>query len=118
MGPTLNDRLPKLTNTEYMPIIDASSVYHNLKLNKKSLYLTMFACQFIRYRFTRLPFGVAPAGVVFQPKINKVFKVLPNVFHITDDVLIVGYDANGRDHDRTLRCLIQLYCSENLKLKK
>ena len=34
-GPTLNDILPKLTGVKYMSIIDASSGYHNLKLDKK-----------------------------------------------------------------------------------
>ena len=33
-GPTLDDILPKLDNVKYMSIIDASSGYHNLKLDK------------------------------------------------------------------------------------
>ena len=33
-GPTLNDILPKLSNVKYMSIKDASSGYHNLKLDK------------------------------------------------------------------------------------
>ena len=49
--PMLNDILPKLNNVKYMSIIDAISGYHNLKLDKKSLYLTTFACPFGRYRY-------------------------------------------------------------------
>ena len=49
MGPTLNDILPKLYNVKYMPIIDASLGYHNLQLDTKSSYLTMFTCPFGRY---------------------------------------------------------------------
>ena len=45
-GPTLNDILPKLNNVQYMSIIDASSGYHNLKLDKQSSYLTTFSCPF------------------------------------------------------------------------
>ena len=33
-GPTLNDILPKLNNVQYMSIINASSGYHYLKLDK------------------------------------------------------------------------------------
>ena len=33
-----------------------------MKLNKKFLYLTKFACQFDRYRFAWMPFGVATGG--------------------------------------------------------
>ena len=53
--PTLNNILPKLNNVKYMSIIDASSRYHNLKLDKCSSNLTTFACQFGRYMYKQLP---------------------------------------------------------------
>ena len=43
-GPTTNYIFLKLTYMCYPMLIDASSKYHNLKLNKKSSYLTKFAC--------------------------------------------------------------------------
>ena len=49
----------------YMTITDASSGYYNLKCNRKFSLLSTFASQFGRYRFARLPFGVAPAGEIF-----------------------------------------------------
>ena len=39
---------------------------------------------------------------MFQRKMDEIFKGLPNVFGIADDILILGYDADSRDHDRTL----------------
>ena len=99
----------------YMTMTDTSSVYHNLKHDRKSSYLTTFPCQFGRYRLIRLSFGVAPMEDMFQRKINEIFKGLPNVFCIADDILIVGYDHNGRDHDRTLKQVVQFCCQENLK---
>ena len=45
-GPTLNDILPRLNNVQYMSITDMSLVYHNLKLDEKSSYLTTFTCLF------------------------------------------------------------------------
>ena len=47
----LNDILPRLNNVKNMLIIDASSGYHNLKLDEKSVYLTTFACPFGMYRY-------------------------------------------------------------------
>ena len=47
-GPTLNNILPKLNNVKYLSIIDASSGYHNLKLDEKSLFLTTFMCQILQ----------------------------------------------------------------------
>ena len=101
--PTSNDILPKLTNAHFMTIIDASSHYHSLRLNEEPMYLTMFTCQFGRYRFTRLPFEVMPVDDVFQQKRDKIFKDLPNVFGIAHNILIAGYSADHRDHDRTVR---------------
>ena len=50
-GPTLDDILPTLNNMQYISIIDASSGYHNLKLDKQSSYLTTFSCPFGRYQY-------------------------------------------------------------------
>ena len=61
-GMTLKDILPKLNNVTYIPIIDASSGYHNLQLDEKSLYLTTFTYQFGRYRCKQLPFRAVPLG--------------------------------------------------------
>ena len=50
-GPTLNDILATLNNIQYMSIINASSGYHNLKLDKQSSYLSTFSCPFGRYQY-------------------------------------------------------------------
>ena len=79
-----------------------SSGYHNLKLQVKSSYLTTFACQFGRFRYKRFSFGAAPAGDVVQRKLDEIFKKLPKVFGILDDILVVGYDSDSKDHDATV----------------
>ena len=76
-GPTVNDIFPKVINMYYLTLIDASSGYHNLILDKKTSYLTTFSFQFSRSRFMRLPFGIVPAGDMFQSKINKASKTCP-----------------------------------------
>ena len=37
-----------------------------------------------------------PSCDMFQQKIDKTFKDLPNVFGIADDILILGYDADSK----------------------
>ena len=39
---------------------------------------------------------------MLQCKIDDIFMELPNVFGTTDDILIVGYAADGKDHNRML----------------
>ena len=74
-GLTLIDILLKLNNAQYISIIDAGLGYHNLNLDEKSSYLTTFACYLGRYRYKRLLFGTAPAGDMFQRKIDKYLKI-------------------------------------------
>ena len=44
-----------------------------------------------------LPFGVLPAGDMFQRKIDELFQGLPNVFGIDDDIFIAGFNELGRE---------------------
>ena len=117
-GPTLNNILPKLNNVQYMSIINASLGYHNLKLDKQSSYLTMFACQFGRYRYKYLPFGAAPVGNMFQCKIDEIFNDIPNVFGIADNILVIGCDKDGTDHDEAVHKVLRQCQDVNLKLNE
>ena len=44
---------------------------------------------------------MAPAGDMFQQRSSEIFKDLPNVFGIADYILIVGYDTDDGDLDKT-----------------
>ena len=63
----------------------------------------------------RLLFGAAQTGDMFQHKTGEIFKILPDVFGIADDILVVGYDTDGKDHDEMLQ---QICRWVNLKLDK
>ena len=59
-----------------------------------------------------------PAGDMFQRKIDEIFKDLPNVFGIAEDILVVGYDIDGKEHDDVLWRVLQICREVNLKLNK
>ena len=61
---------------------------------------------------------MAPAGDMFQCKIDEFFKELPNVFGIANNIEIVGNDADDRDCDRALTGVMQIWHKENLQLNK
>ena len=106
-------------NVKYLSLIDVRSWYHNLKLNDRPSYFTTFTCQFSRYRYKRLPFGAASPGNMFQHKINKIFKNLPNVFGIADAILVVGHDIDGKDYNEMLQQVLQICRGRwTLKLNK
>ena len=55
---------------------------------------------------------------MFQCKIDEIFSDMPNVFGITDNILVIGYDENGADHDAAVVKLLWQCKEVNLKLNK
>ena len=94
-----------------------SSSYHNLKLDKQSSYLTTFSCSFGRHGYKCLPFRAVPAGDMFQCKINEIFNDMPNVFGIADNILVIGYDKNGANHNEAVYSVLRWCQDVNLKTK-
>ena len=101
-----------------MSIIDVSSGFPNLKLDMQSSYLTTFSCPFGKYRYKCLPFGAVLAGDMFQRKINEIFNDIPNVFGIADDILVIGYNKDGADHNEAVYNVLDWCQDVNLKLNK
>ena len=92
-----------------MTRIDARSGYHNLKYNKMFMP-NHFSTFILQIQICHTTIWTGAAGYMFQPKkeINKIFKDMPNVFDIADNLLLLGYDVDGRDHDRILSQPMQI----------
>ena len=43
---------------------------------------------------------------------------MPYIFGITADILVLGYEDNGRDHDKMMQKVLQRFREVNLKLNK
>ena len=46
-------------------------------------------------------------GNMFQCKIDKIFNDMPNVFGIADDILVIGYEKDGADHDEAVDSVLK-----------
>ena len=44
---------------------------------------------------------------MFQLEIDEIFNDMLNVFGIADDILVVGYKNDGRNHDETVQKVLQ-----------
>ena len=55
---------------------------------------------------------------MFQRKVDEIYKDLPNLFGIADNILVVQYDVDGKDHDDTLKSVLQRGRLVDLKLNK
>ena len=55
---------------------------------------------------------------MFQCKIDEIFNDMPNVFHIADNMLVIGYNIDGADHDEAVYKVLKQCQDVNLKLNK
>ena len=78
----------------------------------------MITCPFGRYRYKHLPFGAVLAGNMFQHKIDDIFNDIHNVFCIADDILVIGYDKDGTDHNEAVYKVLRQHQDVNLNLNK
>ena len=68
---------------------------------------------------TDTPFRAAPAGDMFQKKIDELFSNMPNVFGIAYGILIAGFDEQVRtNHNKTLEKVLHVCRQVNLNLNK
>ena len=57
-------------------------------------------------------------GDMFQCKMDEIFNDMPNIFGIVDNILVIGYNKDGADHDAAVHKVLR-WCREvNLKLNK
>ncbi|XP_053687067.1 uncharacterized protein K02A2.6-like [Sabethes cyaneus] len=62
---TLDEILPELGKAKIFSTVDAKKGFWHVELDESSSKLTTFWTPFGRYRWTRLPFGIAPAPEIF-----------------------------------------------------
>ena len=95
---TLDDILPKLSGAKKFSIVDSTRSFFNLGLTERALLLTTFDTMYGRYCYLRVPMGASLSSDIYQYKVDKIFKDIPQCIGIADDIVIFGYN----DHDATL----------------
>lgn len=99
--PCREDIEADLADAKFFSWLDANAGFHQIALDKQLSKICTFATPFGRYRFLRLPFGIASASEVFQKALNEVFDGLAGVRVYVEDVLIWG--GTRAEHDERLR---------------
>lgn len=104
--PRREDIEAELAGAQYFSRLDANSGFHQIPLDNATSNICTFSTPFGRYRFLRLPFGIAAAPEVFQKAMSEIFDRAAGVQVYVDDVLIYG--ATKDEHDARLRHALQL----------
>ena len=88
--PTVNKLLLEIPNAKFFSKCDVRSGFWHVRLDDRSSRLTTFATPFGRYRWLRMPFGIAPASEIFQRLLEQQLEDLEGVKNIHDDILVWG----------------------------
>ena len=118
--PTIEEILPELAKAKIFSVADAKNGFWQVKLDEPSSFLTTFWTPFGRYRWLRMPFGIATAPEEYQRRQHEVLEGLVGVHVVADDILITGQGETEeealKDHDRNLVALLERARAVNLKL--
>ena len=88
-------------------MVDSTSSFFNHKLDNDSSKLTTFGTPFGRYRYLRMPMGASLSSDVYQYKVDAHLEKIGNCMAIADDIIMFGYREDGKDHDETVREVLE-----------
>lgn len=111
---TIEEILPQLHGKQYFSVADTRKGYWHVELDHESSLLCTFNTPFGRYRFKRLPFGVNVSQDIFQRKLDEVYKDIPNVNGIADDIIIAG--STQQEHDQAFLNMLEATRKNNVSL--
>jgi len=120
--PTIEDVLPDLANAKVFTKLDCKNGYWQVKLDEDSSTVTTFNTPFGRCKWTRMPFGISPAGDVFQRRLDQAIEGLAGVRTVADDLLIIGNGESVADavkyHVTKLEALLGRCRERGIKLNE
>ena len=80
--PTIEYNLSLFAGAKVFSKLNANSGFRQIPLDEESSYLITFITPFGRFRFLRLPFGIASAPENFQRRMSHVLEGLPGVIYV------------------------------------
>ena len=91
--PKINEMLLKLKGFKYATSLDLNMGYYHIQLRKNASNLCIIILMWGKYRYKRLPMGVANSPEIFQQKMNDLFHGLDFIRSYIYDILILtkGY---------------------------
>jgi transposase InsO family protein len=91
---------PKFRGAKFFSKMDMTAGFWQVLLDEASSRLCTFSTPFGRYRYLRLPFGIAPAPELFHRIVGDVLDGMVGAMHFVDDVLVWG--ETQEEHDQRL----------------
>lgn len=115
--PLIDEIIDDLAHSKFFSTLDIYSAFFCVELDTDSRDFTSFQNSYFRYRFKRLPMGLANSPATFQRAMNLIFKdMLGQGLRIYLDDLII-YTKTAEEHFAMLQKIFQRLRENNLKLK-
>lgn len=115
--PIIDDILDGLSGAQYFTTLDLKGAYYHITMDEDSRDCTAFTAGNFKYRWIKMPMGLAAAPFTWMRTVNTIFANLigRGVFIYLDDVIVYGHTKEK--HDETLREVLKLLKKYTLKLK-
>ena len=98
--PRAEDISSQLSGYKVFSKLDFKSAFHQLEIEEESRALTVFHAGDRLMRYKRLTMGSAPASGELNKALKPLFKDIPHVHVIHDDLIVAG--RTQAEHDETL----------------
>jgi Reverse transcriptase (RNA-dependent DNA polymerase) len=86
--PNIPDLLQSLNGLKYATAIDLSMGYYHISLCPKSQEYCTIVLPWSKFRYLRVPMGIASSADIFQNVMNNIFADMPKVRAYIDDILV------------------------------
>lgn len=115
--PLIDDILDGLSGSKFFTTLDIKGAFYQIILDKKSRDYTAFSANNFKYRWVRMPMGLATAPLTWQRTINTIFANLigKGLYVYLDDLIIYG--KTRVEHDEVLFQAMNLLKEHNMQLK-
>ena len=118
----IEDILPEISKARVFTKLDLKCGYWHCSLDAESSKLTTFQTPFGRYKWKRLPFGLAVSSEIFQKRLQAALEGLDGVLCVADDILVFGVGDDDkmaeRDHNLKLDKLLERCAGMGIRLNK
>ena len=87
--PKVEDIFSKLNGSKYFTTLDLRVGYHHIPLDKSSILITAFNLPFGKYKYVKVPFGLAQAPAYFQELMTGILKDFNFAIAYFDDIIML-----------------------------
>ena len=113
--PKVEDIFSQLNGAKYFSTLDLRAGYHHIGLTTESIPKTAFTSPFGKYKYVKVPFGLAQAPAYFQELMTGVLKDLPFAMAYLDDIIM--YNSTPEEHLPHIKTVFEKLHHAKLSMK-